>query len=196
MTPIASDVVRVLSEISAEGFSCALVGGLAVSARVDPRMTRDIDLAVSVRDDREAEVLVRRLTNRGYRLRALVEQEAVGRLSAARLVRDDGDGAVVDLLFASSGVEQELVAAAEPIEIVAEVVVPLATIGFLMALKLLARDDRRRPQDADDLRKLLEVATDADKLACVEALKLICQRGYHRGRDLLAAWSNLLAESP
>jgi hypothetical protein len=32
--------------------------------------------------------------------------------------------------------------------------VPVARIGHLMALKVLARDDRRRPQDFDDLRAL------------------------------------------
>jgi hypothetical protein len=33
----------------------ALVGGLAVSARAEPRMTRDADLAVVVNDDHDAE---------------------------------------------------------------------------------------------------------------------------------------------
>lgn len=32
----------------------ALVGGLAVAARSDPRFTADVDFAVSVRDDAEA----------------------------------------------------------------------------------------------------------------------------------------------
>lgn len=194
MNPVAKDITRAVSDVAPEGFKCALVGGLAVSARVDPRMTRDIDLAVAVQDDRQAEALVRQLCARGYRLRALVEQEAVGRLSTARLMRDGDDGTIVDLRFASSGVEPELVDAAEAVEILPDVVVPLATAGHLMALKVLARDDRRRPQDADDLRRLYAISTPADRHACVEALRLVTARGYHRGRDLVRAWADLEAD--
>jgi predicted nucleotidyltransferase len=191
--PLGTDIARALADLAAEGAPCALVGGLAVSAWVDPRTTRDIDLAVAVRDDRHAEQLVRSLCARGYRLRALIEQDAVGRLSAARLVREEG-AVVIDLLFASSGVEPELVAAAEHVEILPGLMVPLATVGHLMALKLLARDDRSRPQDADDLRRLLAVASDAEMARCVEALSLITARGFHRGRDLGAAWRALLED--
>ena len=38
-----------------------LVGGLAVSARCEPRFTRDIDIAVALADDAQAEKLVRAL---------------------------------------------------------------------------------------------------------------------------------------
>jgi hypothetical protein len=37
------------------GTGFALIGGLAVRARGEPRYTRDVDLAVSVDDDEEAE---------------------------------------------------------------------------------------------------------------------------------------------
>jgi hypothetical protein len=43
------------------GVRCALVGGLAVSARTEPRFTRDADLAVAVASDAEAESLIRAL---------------------------------------------------------------------------------------------------------------------------------------
>ncbi len=85
----------------------ALVGGLAVSARAEPRTTRDVDLAVSVADDREA---------------------------------------------------------------------------------LLARDDRTRPQDADDLRALIAVASTAERRRVSSAIKMIAARGFARGRDLAALW--------
>jgi hypothetical protein len=44
-------------------------------------MTRDIDVAVAVGDDRQAEKVVAALVARGYRVRALVEQESAGRLA-------------------------------------------------------------------------------------------------------------------
>ena len=43
----------------------ALVGGLAVSVRTEPRFTRDLDLAVAVANDTEAEGLVHRLHGYG-----------------------------------------------------------------------------------------------------------------------------------
>lgn len=89
----------------------ALVGGLAVSVWTEPRFTRDIDLVVAVTGDRDAEQAVHTLQRRGYRVQALVEQEAAGRLATARLVPrgEDEAGIVLDVLFASSGIEQEIV---------------------------------------------------------------------------------------
>lgn len=43
----------------------------------------------------------------------------------------------------------------EDLEMVPGLRVPVARIGHLMALKILARNDRDRPQDLDDLRALL-----------------------------------------
>jgi len=168
----------------AERAQFALVGGLAVSAWAEPRLTRDADLAVAVNSDSEAEELVRRLLRRGYQVGALVEQERLGRLATARLVDASGSGLYVDLLFASSGVEPELVSSAVEIELTADLVAPVATVGFLIALKLLSRDDRARPNDADDLASLRVVATDADWDEATIAVDLIVERGYHRDRDL------------
>jgi Nucleotidyl transferase AbiEii toxin, Type IV TA system len=63
----------------------ALVGGFAVSARAEPRFTRDIDAAVAVADDADGEGLVRLLLADGYRLLASVEQGETGRLATVRL---------------------------------------------------------------------------------------------------------------
>ena len=61
----------------------AVVGALAVSARTEPRFTRDIDVAVAVDDDPDAERVVRLFRDAGHRVFALVEQEAQGRLATA-----------------------------------------------------------------------------------------------------------------
>ena len=44
----------------------AVVGGLAVSARTEPRFTRDVDLVIAVADDRGAEQAIHSLQRRGY----------------------------------------------------------------------------------------------------------------------------------
>lgn len=100
---------------------------------------------------------MRELQRRGWRVVAAVEQESARRLATVRLAPagEDVHGAVVDLLFASSGIEPEIVAAAEPVEIVSGLTVPLARLGHLIALKVLARDDRTRPHDRVDIAALL-----------------------------------------
>lgn len=166
----------------------ALVGGLAVSARAEPRMTRDADLAVAVDDDRDAEQLVLDLRSVGYEVAAAVEQQATGRLATIRLLpADRSEQLVTDLLFASSGIEHEVVAAAEDLVVVAGLSVPVATVGHLIAMKVLSRDDRRRPADADDLRALAAVARENDWIEARAAVELIMERGFERDRDLVAA---------
>lgn len=108
---------RIAGDLEAAELEWALVGGLAVSARVEPRTTRDVDIAVSATCDDEAESIVRSLHLRGYRVRATVEHEARKRLASARLVLSSPDEIVVDLLFASSGIEAEVAAAAENLEV-------------------------------------------------------------------------------
>ena len=102
---------------------------------------------------------------------------------------------VVDLLFASSGIEPEIVAAAEPIEIIEDFMVRVATIPYLIATKVLSRDDVRRPQDRVDLAALLNAASDDDLNIAREALRTIQKRGFHRGKDLLAELQSLLSLS-
>src|SRR5262249_40129557 len=65
----------------------ALVGGLAVSARAEPRFTRDLDFAIAVAGDDEAAHYVFRLRQLGYELVTALEQTKQHRLSTIRLRR-------------------------------------------------------------------------------------------------------------
>ena len=174
--------------------SFALIGGLAVSARTEPRFTRDADLAVAVANDARAEALVHTLRTLDYRIESVVEQKAVGRLATVRLVRGPAPRApVVDLLFASSGIETEVVTEAEVLELLPRLSMRVATTGHLIALKVLSRDDVIRPQDLVDLRALLRVATEGELDRARRALALIAARGFHRGRNLIANLNGLLS---
>jgi predicted nucleotidyltransferase len=188
-------LARVTRDLDRAGRGFALVGGIAVSVRTEPRLTRDLDLVVAVANDRDAESLVHALVMEGYEVRATVEQEGTGRLATMRLVTpgETVRGVVADLLFASSGIEAEIVAAAERLEILPRLFVPVASTGHLVALKLLARDDRDRPQDADDLRALRQVASRQEFDRAREAVRLIVERGFGRGRDLDRALEEWLA---
>jgi hypothetical protein len=180
------------------GARFALVGGLAVSARAEPRFTRDLDLAVAVRSDREAEGIVRALIVAGWRVLSQVEQESAGRLATARLLPPPArthEGVVIDLLFASSGIEREVVQAAEALEVFAGLVIPVASRAHLVALKILASDARTRPQDLVDARALLADAAPVEIDAVRSALRKIETEGYHRGKDLLREFAELLGDA-
>lgn len=182
---------RVAADLEYQGRHWALIGGFAVSARAEPRFTRDIDAAVAVADDADSESLVRQLLADRYRLLASVEQDETGRLATVRLGSPLSGDVVVDLLFASSGIEPEIAQAAEISEVVPGLRLPIAVTGHLIALKLLARDDQERPQDLADLRALQGVATPADYETALQAVELISARGFDRGRDLTAALREL-----
>lgn len=197
MTSLEAVLRQIHTDLIEARVSFALVGGLGVSARTEPRFTRDADLAVAVATDAEAEALIHQLQARGYGVDALVEQEAVGRLATVRLTRSStGQTPVIDLLFASSGIEPEVVAEADPIELLPNLTMAVARTGHLIALKVLSRDDLRRPQDLVDLRALLRVATSAEILRARGALALIAARGYHRSRDLTTELNILLPPAP
>lgn len=188
---LLDSVRRAVAVANAGGHVGVLVGGLAVSARAEPRFTRDADLVVALDTDAEAEAVVRAFLLQGYRLRALLEQSSVGRISGARLI--DPDGVDVDLLTASSGIEAEIVAAADEVEIVGGLRVHVAATGHLIALKLLSVAPGRET-DTVDLRALARVADDDEWGRAASAIALIIERGFHRGRDLTADLAALRAE--
>jgi hypothetical protein len=70
----------------------------------------------------------------------------------------------------------------------------VATLAHLIALKILSRDDRTRPQDRVDLVALLTRADSTAIATARTALALIAERGFSRGRDLLGAFDALLSE--
>jgi hypothetical protein len=176
---------RVIADLFELSVPFALVGGLAVSARAEPRMTRDIDVAVS--GDADAEEVVQRFLERGYRVEMVVEQIRAQRLSTVRMV-PARSSFVLDLLFASSGIETEIVAAAEPLDVLEGLRLPVARAGHLIAMKLLAADARKRPQDLDDIRALLVTASASELRRVTTAIALIERRGFARGRDLRKLW--------
>jgi len=48
-------------ELGKRNIQWALVGGLAVSARCEPRTTRDVEIVVAVENDEQAELLINEL---------------------------------------------------------------------------------------------------------------------------------------
>lgn len=167
------------------GQAWALVGGLAVSVRSEPRFTRDIDVAIAVSGDLAAEALVTKLVAGGFRLRLSLEHEALGRLAAVRLAPpgEPEEGIVVDLLFTSSGIEPEICRDADRLQIAPRLTVPVAQAGHLVAMKLLALAPDR-PQDAIDLQALLRNLSALDRERALRGVARIEEIGANRSKHL------------
>ena len=176
--PVTEAAARAAADLAELDASFALVGGLAVSVWAEPRYTRDVDLAVGIELDEEAERLVRELSARNYEIVTVIEQTRTKRLATARLRRADDRSVFIDLLFASSGIEREIAAAAVQIDDV-----PVGPVGHLLALKVLSESDRRL-QDRIDIQELAKVATAEDWRMAEAMVSLIKARGFHRGRAL------------
>ena len=194
---LAVALERVRAQLDRLELHWAVIGGLALAVRAEPRQTRDIDVAIAVDDDPQAEATVRRLTEGGLRFigEGVLEQTAVGRLATVRLevpATHADDRVPVDLFFASSCVERELVAAAERLEVLPGLSLPVATTGFLIALKVLAG----RLQDLADVDSLLLTATATDIDEGRRVIGWITARGCHRGTDLTAALERRIRGMP
>lgn len=185
------DTLRGVVSVVPTGRQFALVGGLAVSARTEPRFTRDIDLAIAVADDADAESFVFDLQRHGFNVHSTVEHETKHRLATARL-RQDPKAPFVDLLFASSGIELEITQSADSLEVLG-LSIPVARTGHLIAMKLLSHDDAR-PRDAQDLVELAVVADEIEWNRAASAVALVSERGFGRGRDLTAELARLRAK--
>ncbi|MGZ0164463.1 MAG: nucleotidyl transferase AbiEii/AbiGii toxin family protein [Planctomycetales bacterium] len=155
----------------------ALIGGLAVSARSEPRFTRDVDLIVDTPTDADAEQLIRALLGKGYGLHAQLEQKSVNRLATCRLLqRDQSDGVIVDLFFANFGIEQEVLETASEEQLTDEISLPIVQAEDLIALKLLAVSNRNRPRDSEDILNLLEHVSAARLERTRKLLRLMAER--------------------
>lgn len=94
------------------------------------------------------------------------------RLATARLVRPLArtSSAFIDLPFANSGIEDEIVRRADLLEVLPDVFAPVASVGHLIALKVLAGHN----QDLTDLGYLIAAATEADLYEARASLDCSC----------------------
>lgn len=186
---------RTADELRRRGIGFAIVGGLAVGAHTEPRFTKDVDLAVDVASDRDAEQLIQSLFGRGFGLVAQLENRHSRRLRAVRLelVRME-DSPIVDLLFAASGIESEVVETAVERPVFSGVAVKVARPVDLIAMKLLAMESPNRKFDRIDVEALLSVIDETDLAEVRDRLLLITERGWNRDRDLESDLDRLLAD--
>lgn len=188
-------LTRAVADLEDSGVQFAVVGGLAVGVYAEPRFTKDVDLAISSMSDADAEQLTASMFRRGYQLVSQLENKPDRRLRAVRLkLRSDDNCPLVDLLFDASGIESEAVEHAEVTEVFPGVVAPVARPAELIAMKMLASDNKLRHFDHRDMAVLIEVADQETVNIVRQRLDLITDRGLNRGRDLNAEFDELLAK--
>lgn len=196
MNNLLLGLARIQRDLDAMEVGWALVGGLAVSIRSEPRTTRDVDVAVAVSGDPEAEMVLKKLLSTGYQILedgGQMERRDIGRLAGMRLLAPGTRSSIVDLLFHFAGIEAEVVAAAELIEVEPRFFAPVAQTGHLVALKLLAvAQNPDRPQDGPDLMNLLRHADYGERQRARDAVDRIARSVFAPpGVDLgaeLADW--------
>lgn len=166
------------------GVKFAVIGGIAVSFRSVIRTTNDLDLAVVVNDDAEAESIVHSLMDLGYRPNIQLESDVTRRLSTVRMISTGEREIYIDLLFASSGIEREVVLGSDRIEIFQGLSLPVASRPALIALKVLSANPETRRRDIDDLQNLIEASNSDEVETARHLVNLIMERGYNRNKDL------------
>jgi hypothetical protein len=114
----------------------------------------------------------------------------LSRLSTVRLLGTDGIR--VDLLFASSGIEREIVDRANPVEIAAAGFIPVAAAEELLAMKVLSMTGVRL-QDRLDALRLLQLVPNLDLDRVRADLRSISDRGFDRGQDLTSKLESIVA---
>lgn len=174
---------RAIELLKTLGSRFAVVGGIAVSFRAEERTTKDLDLVIAVEDDAAAQKFVHEFSQHGYLIDDIFEHETANRMSTVRMISQGDHPMYVDLLFASSGIETEIVDSAEESHIFSKTNVHVASVSALIALKVLsARPGRMK--DIVDLQSLFEVASHEEITASRHLLDLIIERGYNRNKNL------------
>jgi hypothetical protein len=149
--PTLADAAQVFDS---RGITFALIGGLAVSIRGQPRMTVDVDVVIIADVDRALE-LVRDITSTPFEPLFPGVEEVVAK-SYILPLRHRTTGIRVDVAIGMSGFEQQAVGRATPVSI-GEVRIPVVGIEDLLVMKALAG----RPQDEQDIRGLIATQGDA-----------------------------------
>jgi hypothetical protein len=162
-----STLADAIAMLESRGIACAVIGGLAVSLRGQPRMTVDVDLVMAA-DVEDALRLARELPGTPFEpLFAGVEEV----INAAYILplRHRTTGIRVDLAIGMSGFERDAIERARTL-VIADTTAPVVTVEDLLVMKALAG----RPQDEQDIRGIVDLHGERiDWTACLTTAKAL-----------------------
>ncbi|MEN9847208.1 MAG: hypothetical protein RIS36_2355 [Pseudomonadota bacterium] len=188
MSFLFSELRRVTNDLHQSGIAWCLVGGLGTSVYVEPRTTKDIDIVVSVPDEAQRDNLKDLLLTKGYTNPQILMHTAPTRRMGWRVfIPPSRETSIpLDILVSVCGIEYDIVAKSTAIEILPGLSLPVASLGHLIAMKVLSQNPFERLQDRVDLLALLGNATEQDRFVVEHSLKEIAHRGFAGKRDLIA----------
>ena len=195
MSFLFSELRRVTSDLHQSEVTWCLVGGLGTSVYVDPRTTKDIDVVVSVTGEEQADRLKDFLLSRGYtNPQVLMHTSPTRRMGWRIFIPASREASIpLDVLVAACGIERDIVASATTIEILPGLSLPVASLGHLIAMKVLSQNRFERLQDRVDIIALLRTATEQDRITLERSLNEISKLELAGGRNLIAELSDLEA---
>ncbi len=184
--PLQQTLFDAVNFLDAERVPYALIGGLAVSLRGQPRMTADVDLVIQA-DVPRSLALARGLE--GTNFRPLFDDVAEVVQKAFILpLRHRVTNVKVDLALGLSGFERQTMARAERLQL-AGAEIAVATAEDLLIMKVLAG----RPQDDQDIQGLM--IAQGKHLDWNYCLYLAAELGEALGQDLVTRISSLQIKS-
>lgn len=149
LTPAAVEVIRALSGVLPRFGPWYLFGAQAVIAFGVPRLSADVDVTLRLATERR-DAFIEAMKGAAFELRA-PDAEFVRRTSVLPFVHTP-TGMPVDVVLAGSGLEDEFLERARPIELEG-VQIPTIHPEDLVIAKILAG----RPKDLDDARGLWKI---------------------------------------
>jgi predicted nucleotidyltransferase len=156
----------------------ALVGSMACGIYTDPRTTRDIDISVIAKNKNAQEEVIQKLLELGYHSPQILMLVGPTRIIGQR-IQMPSEKAIslpIDLIFNSTGIEESIVENAKILEIIHGIKLPVASLGDLIAMKIISQNDSDRLKDRVDLRLLINKALESDLKITRKSLKLIQER--------------------
>ena len=197
MSAYIAELKQVTEDLNRLEVRWALVGALAYSVHGEPRTTKDIDVAIAVSNAEEPEKIADSLIEAGYsNKQLLMHTSPTHRLGFRVLVPTTKDYSIpLDLLYSSSGIESEIVEAAETIELLPALFLPVASLSHVLAMKIVSQNDADRLRDKADVQQLLLRATPEEIDKTREALELIAQRGFGLEKNLTEELEQAIAIS-
>jgi predicted nucleotidyltransferase len=189
MSGILTQLREIAEVLNTSEYQWALIGALAVSIYTEPRTTRDIDIAIILEEKDHEEELIQYLFGKGYHSRYVLQHAMPSQRLGNRVLTpaDTHQQSIpIDLLSSSTGIEKEVVHSSQKIEVFPTVVMPVARVSHLIAMKVLSENSDDRMKDQLDLKNLLKIATTSDIDSAREAVQLIEERGFARRKDLLS----------
>jgi hypothetical protein len=184
--PLQTTLVDAVNYLETEGVAYALIGGLAVSLRGQPRLTADVDMVI-LADVQRSLALVRGLEATSFKPLFDDVAEVVERAYILPL-RHRSTNVKVDLALGVSGFERQVLARAERL-VLAGTSIAVATAEDLLIMKILAG----RPQDDQDVEGLM--IAQGRNLDWSYCLNLAEQLGQALGQDLATRVSSLRVKS-